>query len=319
VTISSPPTELTQAAAELLGPIHALEAVGGGRNSRVYRLTTANGPFALKQYFRDGRNRADTEFYALLFLWRQGVRAIPQPIATSLEHGFAVYEWIDGEPADPAIGEAVAFLIRLSTLRSGWTAPAAEACFSGRALVDQLYARLSPLQAEPRLSSFLNDELVPAIGRFSQVAGIAELPDAARVLSPSDFGFHNALRRRGGELVFLDFEYFGWDDPAKTVSDFLLHPAMSLTLAQKREFAAALDRALPAAGLARRLPALYPLFGLKWCLILLNEFLPDHLQRRRFAGMTEAECHQRQEEQLEKCRAMLQRVWSEYEPFPYLG
>ena len=49
-----------------------------------------------------------------------------------------------------------------------------------------------------------------------------------RTLSPSDFGFHNAIRRSDDVLIFIDFEYFGWDDPAKTISDFLLHPAMQL-------------------------------------------------------------------------------------------
>ena len=54
----------------------------------------------------------------------------------------------------------------------------------------------------------------------------AELPVEQRTLSPSDFGFHNALRRPDGRVVFLDLEYFGWDDPAKMISDFLLHPAL---------------------------------------------------------------------------------------------
>ena len=42
---------------------------------------------------------------------------------------------------------------------------------------------------------------------------------AQRALSPSDFGLHNALRGQDGQLRFVDFEYFGWDDPVKLVSD----------------------------------------------------------------------------------------------------
>ena len=49
-------------------------------------------------------------------------------------------------------------------------------------------------------------------------------PQRLRVLSPSDFGFHNALRRPDGTIVFVDFEYFGWDDPAKMMADAMLHP-----------------------------------------------------------------------------------------------
>jgi hypothetical protein len=32
-----------------------------------------------------------------------------------------------------------------------------------------------------------------------------EIPRTERTLSPSDYGFHNALRRPDGTLVFLDF------------------------------------------------------------------------------------------------------------------
>ena len=44
------------------------------------------------------------------------------------------------------------------------------------------------------------------------------------VLSPSDFGFHNALLGPDGKLCFIDFEYAGWDDPAKLICDFFCQP-----------------------------------------------------------------------------------------------
>ena len=47
------------------------------------------------------------------------------------------------------------------------------------------------------------------------------------VLNPSDFGFHNTLKKKN-KLFFLDFEYFGWDDPVKLTADFIWHPSHSL-------------------------------------------------------------------------------------------
>ena len=41
-----------------------------------------------------------------------------------------------------------------------------------------------------------------------------------KCLSPSDFGFHNVIVEKDKILRFIDFEYAGWDDPAKMVSDF---------------------------------------------------------------------------------------------------
>jgi hypothetical protein len=57
----------------------------------------------------------------------------------------------------------------------------------------------------------------------------AELAEEMRTLSPSDFGFHNAIRKTDGTLCFIDFEYFGWDDPVKLTADFLHHPGMALS------------------------------------------------------------------------------------------
>ena len=75
---------LKTAAANLLSaPVTALEEVGGGRNSRVYRLRVEpHQSYALKAYFRhasETRARMETEFSSLEFLWSGGVRNIPQP------------------------------------------------------------------------------------------------------------------------------------------------------------------------------------------------------------------------------------------------
>ena len=54
------------------------------------------------------------------------------------------------------------------------------------------------------------------------------------ILSHSDFGFHNSIKTSKDKVIFLDFEYFGKDDPVKLVADFLLHPGMSLSNSQKK-------------------------------------------------------------------------------------
>ncbi len=71
--------------------------------------------------------------------------------------------------------------------------------------------------------------------------------------------------------------------------------------------------------LPRRVESVYPLFGLKWCLILLNEFLPDPYLRRQFAVTTGVDRRALQLQQLEKAGHMLKRVTEEYGRFPYHG
>ena len=63
--------------------------------------------------------------------------------------------------------------------------------------------------------------------------------------------------------------------------------------------------------------SLYPVFGLKWCLILLNEFLPEALMRRQFAGVAPARQEGLQLQQFAKARLMLDQVRREYRAFPY--
>lgn len=135
---------LRRSAAKLTpGQIVTIEDAGGGRNSRVYRLTVEpQASYALKAYFRhasDGRARMDTEFASLVFLWENGVRNIPRPVAASEEDGLAVYHWIEGRKLAPhevtatAIDAAIGFLAQLADLpkRSGSSSlrPASEACF----------------------------------------------------------------------------------------------------------------------------------------------------------------------------------------------
>ena len=132
-----------------------------------------------------------------------------------------------------------------------------------------------------------------------------DISPTQRTLSPSDFGFHNALKKPDGSVVFLDFEYFGWDDPVRLVSDFLLHPGMDLSMDLKKKFlSGCLDIFSGDPEFTFRLKLLYPLIGIRWCMILLNEFLPERWARRQFAGSTN-DMHQAQQRQLEKARQML--------------
>jgi hypothetical protein len=330
------------ASAELLvpGQVRAVLPAGGGGNNRIYRVECANGAFALKWYPAqddDRRERLRVEFAALRFLRRHGVEAVPQAFVADYGRGLGVYEWLDGGPAG-APGEAdvdaalrfVATLAELSGRKEAAALPlASAACLSGRAVMDQAEARLARLRqvsaAEPELEAFLDRDLAPTLEEIGAWAAArfaraeldfeAELGPGERVLSASDFGFHNALRRADGGLVFFDLEYFGWDDPAKLVADFLHHPGMALEPGLKRRFLEGAGAALEhLGGFPLRFPILFPLYGLCWCLILLNEFLPERWQRRALAG---AEDRRRiTGRQLERARHLHATLRESYEAGP---
>jgi phosphotransferase family enzyme len=325
------------------GPVDSVErARGFGRNSAVYRVRQGGASYALKQYppRRPGeRDRAVIELAALRFMTAHGIDSVPRPFAADPERGCALLEWIDGAamttPDAGDIAAAAGFLARVHGLRAEHDAralpPAAEACLSGDEITAQIERRLARLGAlaadEPALATFLDDAFRPLVVRIARwaEAGYAEkglsftrpVDIAAQTLCASDFGFHNALRRPSGELVFIDFDDFGWDDPVKLTADFLLHPGMQLSASLKRQFAAAATAIYQAdETFAARLQLLYPLFALRWCLILLNEFLPERWTHRINAG-AQADWVAAKQRQLDRVRDWVQSLATNFQRFPH--
>jgi hypothetical protein len=295
----------------------------GGANNRVYRVDTVEEEaFAVKAYGeRDDRGRLRREFGALAFLRGHGVDQVAEAVASDPEYGLAAYAWVAGEPiakyGTADVRAAVAFLRRIDALRTAKGASelpaAADAATSAGELwrqIDERFVRLQEIAAEePAVEVFLTtfSRVAERVRAAPGSAATEPLPRDRQTLSPSDFGFHNALRRQG-RLVFLDFEYFGWDDPVKLTADFVLHPGMDLTSADTKEWLDGLTAIFGRDGdFAGRLDRLYPVLALKWCLIILNEFLPMAWARRvasgrrRHAGAAKAE-------QLAKAAARLERI-----------
>jgi len=330
-------------------PVTDISPLGGGRNSRTYRITCDEGKvYAAKIYFNqgaEGQDRLGAEFSSLQFLWAQGVRSIPRPIVANAKQGEGVYEFIEGGVIDVDkvtsndIDQAGHFLVALKNLavvpEARHLPPAAEACFSIQSILDSLNKRMYRLSkldvdttAQEALRNFMEMEFEPLFHNILQWCGSnidqyrlaldTELTHPKRTLSPSDFGFHNAIRRPDGTIVFLDFEYFGWDDPAKMIVDFLLHPALPLSDYLKRRFLSCINSQFEDETLPNRIGIVYPLFGLKWCLILLNEFVPEHLQRREFAMINNnLSVESLQFIQLNKSRKMMTTVADTYKHYPY--
>ena len=306
-----------------------IEQVLRGGNSRIYRVRCTKGDYALKSYpprTRDPRERMKTEFQALRLLKAKGCECIPDPIAADVEANTALYEWVDGigienidtEEIDAALG-FIHFLHDLAKVtESASVAAASECCLSAQDILDQVSVRVERLRdagkIQPELDRFLYQDLDPALEKFAAQTRDActcdnvpidePLARRYRTLSPSDFGFHNALQRADRSIVFLDFEYFGWDDPVKLTSDFLWHPGMNMSALTRLRFAqGARSLFSKDPDFATRLRRHHPLFGLRWCTIMLNEFLPEGIARRCHAvGAIDIEATQRI--QLSKARAI---------------
>jgi hypothetical protein len=305
--------QATEVASALTGgPVEISRLSTGGRNSRIWRVDSGDRAFALKQYPSrrdDPRDRLATEVGALRLMERYRIDTVPRVAGVDGERGYALLSWIDGRDVtaigDADVDAAVAFLTAIHGLRATpWAAeqpPAAEACLCGWEIERQIQGRLARLRdvarSENELIDFIDNSVADRLAfesansqRRMTGAGLAfdaELPQEWRSLVPSDFGFHNSLRKQDGTLAFVDFEYFGWDDPVKLTADILLHPGRPLGAQQRGRFRQAATLLYgDDPGFATRLAAYLPLFGLRWVLILLNEFIPERWQRRVLAGET---------------------------------
>jgi hypothetical protein len=311
----------------------AVTAIFRGRNSRVFRIDAGAERFAAKFYgtsATDGRDRLGTEYGGLAFLVEHGVDAVPKPVAYSRDANCGVYQWIDGAPYDRPgasdIDQALAFVAALHGARTAAAASAlplaSEACLSGDDIRAQVEGRrralLSRAESHAGLADFLERRFAPAFGAcvdaaretYTRIAlSFSEpLESALTTLSQSDFGFHNAIRRSDGTAAFVDFEYFGWDDPVKLACDFVLHPAMDLDDDMKSLFLDGVSRIFADdAAFGQRLRALIPLYGLRWCMILLNEFRDDRWHQRLTAGVREDRSAV-EKRQLAKAETLLSRL-----------
>lgn len=284
-----------------------------GGNNKLFKVLGTQKPLVAKWYSENSNvihNRLKAEWAFLGYARECKLSNVPVPIAKNTKENVAVFSYIDGSPvketpsADLVVG-AARFIDQLNSTRryqEGLTlGQACEAQFSFSDHLKIVTQRIQRLQ-----------ETIPKMGKYSeaqflveQMSGYCgsierflvetcrrsswdfdgELPKEERCISPSDFGFHNARIDKNHRLSFVDFEYAGWDDPAKLVCDFFWQPAVKVPIEHKAVF---FDAALKFSNRTdlhkERIKALDPLFGLKWCCIMMNAFLPEWIQRQSFAN-----------------------------------
>lgn len=283
-------------------------------NNRTYRLETKEAVFALKQYCRqreDTRDRLTSEYAFLSYANRVAPNLTPCPYAKNHVNGLALYEFIEGEPFkanevhEVEVNVAAQFFCALNqpeVIQQASDLPeASEARFSIDDHIKLLTKRIKSLKDAPAYSTedTRAKEVIQALSmRFDEVVKDAKekaksyglslsqkLSIEDRCVSPSDFGFHNAFRMADGSIRFIDFEYAGWDDPAKMVGDFFSQLAIPVPEIYYEDFTKTVLQTFPSySELMKRTEILRPLYQVKWCCIALNIFQPVHLARRKFAN-----------------------------------
>lgn len=290
-----------------------MQPLSASGNNRVFTVQSDCEKMALKWYFNDAedtRDRLGAEYAFLEHAWQMGIRCIPRPIAKESSENLALYEFVEGTKIEASqvnenlVQQAAAFLAELNSSESrvagSGLSTASEACFSVADHIVMVDTRLATLESMP-IESAIEEQALELVKRLNDLwehtktdlllgcesLGISPetgLSNEDRCLSPSDFGFHNALLRPDASVCFIDFEYAGWDDPAKAVGDFFSHPGVAVPHTEFETFIAKVLKPFDhAEKMAKRVRVLEPIFQIKWCCIILNEFLPTAAKRRHFA------------------------------------
>ncbi len=304
--------------------------VEGRGNSKIFKLETSVGPVALKVYpdkYADTRPRRQTEWSALNFLNTNKLQT-PAPVATDSDLNWSLLEWVAGvsgnQQNDSHIYIAADFVRGLNETtknldRSSLFAHATESCLTPEFVEQQIRERLTALKSvqDDDLQQFLTYHLEPKftdkVQQAKAVLGGAystPLVEEYWTLSPSDFGLHNAIITPLGDIVFFDFEYFGWDDPVKLTADFCHHPGMSISVSAQKIWIGQMKKIFGVdPNFVSRLIALYPLYAIRWSLIILNEFRSDKIKNRLHAqGRMQSDIRSTQVAQLEKAKLMIENL-----------
>lgn len=270
-----------------------IQPIFGGKNNRVWKVE-ASKCYLLKEYISskyDTRDRKGHELKLLTYAAEVKIAEVPK-IISPLTGQYALFEFIQGTAPKQIslkdIDRALAFLTKLNSSRFENNAKrlpmAADACFTTQEHLNNIAFRIQRLDEiqDTRVASLVK-EIKTAWRKWEpNIQKDSTLPITQRCISPSDFGFHNSIRSKKG-LIFIDFEYSGWDDPVKLIIDFCYQPDQILPKGFSEYFIKELLLALNLrASIASRIKLLGRAYLLKWACICLNNFLPSFNTRIYF-------------------------------------
>jgi len=286
--------------------VDSLSPLYGGINNRVFSCgVEAQSPkhFVIKGYSPKGlTDRMFAEVQFLRYAQRVAPSYVPKLLAEDEEYRCIVLEYLDGQPyteglspSEQDVKHAASFFRLLNAdqllAKDYIKQQAAEGFLSLSEHLDNVSVRLKQLSTEHLLIEFRTQAnlLIRNILREFEILADqtkvlidkGQIQDAINIenccVSPSDFGFHNAFRSADA-VKFFDFEFAGWDDPAKTVVDFSLQPRMPVTTDLAKLF---FQIAVPNGGeqLRARSAVLGPILRLKWLCIMLSVLRPDRLNQ----------------------------------------
>ncbi len=287
-----------------------LEDISSGRNSNVLILDSEQKKYVIKKYFcnpHDSRNRLRTEFDFLELMDKMGIACVPKSIGFNQKYGYGFYSYVEGVRIEDIQDNHITMAANFIKLINEKYKPsnfqlASEACFTYQDFLKSVRNRIRRLLhdlngggnvVEENALNFLEDKIIPKLRNLEKEKSI-NLYEDRRILSPSDFGFHNMLEYNG-RINFIDFEYAGEDGITKLIGDFVCQPDKRLTKSQADFFIGNLSGNFDIN--LSYLNKIIAITRLKWTCLILNVFHDYNLRKERVPSLDKLDY---QEQRLDK-------------------
>jgi hypothetical protein len=261
------------------------QVIRNGANSNVYII--GENQYILKFYRTDNNQpcRLERESFALNLFAENKIENVPKIIGLSSELNCSLMTYIDGTPItvlqSELSDEFANFYNKLLNIpikykENGFHS--IDACPKVTTLLSQVNNRISNLEKEnnPELKIIL--DLIKS--HFSYIKSkISEnsYNSLKSEFSVVDFGINNVILNEAN-LFFIDFEFFGLDNPVHLISDTIAHPANNLNLdEQSTLYNKFLNCHINQDEISKAFNGNNLIFDLKWCLIMLNPFLSNYV------------------------------------------
>ena len=232
--------------------LNSFRRLNGGINNEVYACKSDKGSFIVKKFnYPNGtRNKLKAEAEFLKYANIVAQEFVPKLILEDTKKRIILMEIIEGKrfaenrlPTHDQIKAAISFFRKLncdkSIAKDVITLNAAEAfecitdhCNNIRQRIDRMSIDHLPSEfilVGSDILKRLNNNAEELSANINNLIHAEELQDYISkdqfCISPSDFGFHNAIYTDEG-VKFIDFEFAGWDDPMKATIDFFLQPQL---------------------------------------------------------------------------------------------
>ena len=295
--------------------INKISVVKSGKNSKIYKISTDKKKIILKSYYGKKKIRIKKEFQFYKYLNQINIKNVVTPIAFDFKNNFLALPYIVGKKIHNIQNKHIIqfsnFINKINqkNIHSKIIGLAIEGINDRKNHIIICENRINKLKlvkkgglVQKEFHLFLNKKIIPTFKALKDKINSKKIFYQTKyklykkdmIISPSDLGFHNAIESKK-KIFFFDFEYGGYDDPVKLICDFYCQPNQKVSLKQKEKFKERIIKKYKNyKELDYLISVLLPIYQLKWCCIILNEFIPSKQIIRKYAGQLKNDALQSQ-------------------------